>query len=349
MNVLFITKDSKVNMVTWQKFHFAEEVKAAGHEPYFVSINDNIESITRLLERCKIDILVSGISDDIYLMKIIAVMDSCKNAFKILACYDNLQSTRNYLRLISYFDRVWLTSKENYNYFSSIHSDVMFQPYASRALDFHSVKDKHNSICFLGTPYGYRLRLLNEIARAEVPVSVYSSALSKSESSIVGEKVNFKALRSLEVSSISFKMLVAKLYAALFGENKIDSKIELFDSPDFGRMKSVYSSHRYALNSLELRNTGYLPTPVLKIHLRTFEIPMCSGLQIARRCDEITDYFTDGKEILLYDTIDELINIIKDYSKPHLIGNLEEIRFNGHQRAMRDHRWSHRFTKLFEI
>jgi spore maturation protein CgeB len=70
----------------------------------------------------------------------------------------------------------------------------------------------------------------------------------------------------------------------------------------------VISRSRIALGLLR-EEAGDLHTQ------RTFEIPACGTLQIAPRNDEIESFFEDGKEIVLFSSLEELASKVKYFMK----------------------------------
>jgi spore maturation protein CgeB len=81
------------------------------------------------------------------------------------------------------------------------------------------------------------------------------------------------------------------------------------------------------------------------IKLRDFEVPMCGGFLITGYQDELTEYYDIGKEIVCYDTKEELLDKTKYYlAHP---SERERIRQAGFLRALSEHTWQKRFESLF--
>lgn len=80
---------------------------------------------------------------------------------------------------------------------------------------------------------------------------------------------------------------------------------------------------------------------------RDFEIPMSGGLYLTQDNDEIHNWYRVGKEIMTYTTIESLIDTINA-----LLANTskaEEVRQNGHKRALASHTWEARFDHIFSL
>ncbi|MDE6391161.1 MAG: glycosyltransferase, partial [Duncaniella sp.] len=112
-------------------------------------------------------------------------------------------------------------------------------------------------------------------------------------------------------------------------------------------MCRLYSSHALSLNITDLRDTYILDRPIQKLHLRTFEIPMCGGLQLTTRNPEIERYFEDGKEIVLYDTREEMIDKALWYLSPAREAEVARMKAAARLRAERDHTWMARLDPIF--
>jgi spore maturation protein CgeB len=80
---------------------------------------------------------------------------------------------------------------------------------------------------------------------------------------------------------------------------------------------------------------------------RDFEIPMSGGLYLTEDHQELADVFQPSEEILTYCDINDLVSKIKYY-----LEHPEEaavIRKQGYERALREHTWEMRFTKIFHL
>jgi spore maturation protein CgeB len=83
------------------------------------------------------------------------------------------------------------------------------------------------------------------------------------------------------------------------------------------------------------------------MHLRTFEIPMCGGLEIASYTDELACYFEEDKEIILYKSENEFVSKSKFYLDPKNEALCLQMKKNARKRADSEHTWMNRFSVLF--
>ena len=82
------------------------------------------------------------------------------------------------------------------------------------------------------------------------------------------------------------------------------------------------------------------------IRLRDFEAPMSGAFYMTGYQDELKEYYQIGKEIVCYETKEDLLDKVKYYLKNQ--DEAEIIRKAGHRRALRDHTWENRFKYLFK-
>ncbi len=111
-------------------------------------------------------------------------------------------------------------------------------------------------------------------------------------------------------------------------------------------MVRLYSKSKISLNFSEVKDevTGEIKR---HIRLRDFEGPMSGTLYMTGYQEELAEYYEIGKEIVCYDTKEELLDKINYYLKhPH---EQDKIRKAGFRRARRNHTWELRFEKLFKM
>lgn len=119
----------------------------------------------------------------------------------------------------------------------------------------------------------------------------------------------------------------------------------------YGRMLSdiemlkIFSMSKISLNFSEVKDqvTGEIKR---HIRLRDFEGPMSGAFYITGYQEELAEYYEIGKEIICYDTREDLLDKVKYYlSNPT---ERDRISKAGFERARRDHTWQRRFEVLFK-
>lgn len=364
MNILYYWSERAGYMDQWQRIHIFDELKRNGHTiQVFNPLNYKsiAEANERLLSKIKmiqtpINLFMSCTESDLL------YKDTIENIKAIglptlLICFDNLQAPFIHKKTASSFDLVWLTSKENMGMFKKWGcQNLLFLPYAANPYNFFPNYSKEiYSIGFIGNPYGSRINKLNYLLKNDLPCTIYSDSLLSEKNEIAAnETINYLNYSSQIINLLQFKigriiLLAATKNKLLIRQNLLKENVLLDIKPSvsFHEMNSIYSNHALSLNITELRNTFVLDNPIHKLHLRTFEIPMCGGLQFSLYNDELSNYFEDGKEIVFYNSDEELIS----KSKFYLNRNSELLRIKmkkkARYRAVSEHTWTNRFKIIF--
>jgi spore maturation protein CgeB len=79
---------------------------------------------------------------------------------------------------------------------------------------------------------------------------------------------------------------------------------------------------------------------------RNFEIPACGGFQLTGTAARLEEFFTPDREIVLFTTVDELIEKTRYYLDHER--ERQAIADAGYARVMRDHTYETRFRTLFQ-
>ncbi|MCU1302817.1 MAG: hypothetical protein JWQ87_3101 [Candidatus Sulfotelmatobacter sp.] len=114
----------------------------------------------------------------------------------------------------------------------------------------------------------------------------------------------------------------------------------------FTRICEVFSSHEVILNFSNVWSDGRPGSKLIPhVRLRDFEAPMCKTCFLTGDSDEIAEFYTIGKEIDTYSSIEEFVDKVRFYLSH--AQTAEKLRLMGYQRAQRDHTWVRRFEQLF--
>jgi spore maturation protein CgeB len=106
----------------------------------------------------------------------------------------------------------------------------------------------------------------------------------------------------------------------------------------------MYSRSRISMGFSEVQ----MPDGSLRRHirLRDFEAPMSGALYFTGYQAELAEYYEIDKDIVCYDSQDELLDKVRYYLSHDAAG--EQVRMAGLRRARRDHTWENRFRQLFK-
>jgi spore maturation protein CgeB len=113
----------------------------------------------------------------------------------------------------------------------------------------------------------------------------------------------------------------------------------------YSSSKMVINLHRLAVD--ETINCNSQAVPALSINPRTFEINACGTLQLCDARNEMASFYTPGKEIVTYESVDELAEKIR-YFMTHE-DERREIALRGYRRTLREHTYRRRLNQLLEI
>lgn len=361
MKILYYFSEDTSYMSQWQRIHIFDELS---HYDYDIEVynpsdyksieeaNDNL--ITHIkTSKNKYDLFMTCVGSELLYKE--SVLEVKKIGIPtLLVCFDNLHAPFMHKKIASVFDIVWLTSGETKWMFERWGcTNIIVQPYAANPFNFKPKWDETiYSVSFIGSPYGSRVNKLNNLTESGIKCAIYTDNYSSSadNSFKVSEYNNlFEDTINCLKFSIGRKVLMGALMNKVIQKQNILSHNEnlvIKPTVSFEEMNSLYSNHALSLNISELRNTYVLKNPVHKLHLRTFEIPMSGGLQIAHYTDELASYFEDGKEIVLYKSKDELISKANFYLNEKNDKVCLKMKQDAYKRAQSDHSWYNRFKKI---
>lgn len=365
IKILYYFADYGDFMSEWQYTHFIDELKK--HEVSFDILNpleyENYdqanEAIVKQLKSVKYDLFMTSCkSERVYIQTLKEIKKL--SVPSLLFCTDNLHDPFVYKKIVPYFDLIWLTSWETEKMIKSWGGNTIFLPYAANPYFFNITRESDESkvVGFIGTPYGTRACKLNELISNGVRCAVYYGGEQQNrkkmfplQESAYGRCQQINAIRQFLSFPIGRKMLLGRLKAQFHHPVLLEGHplLEHHLSLSFEDMIDQYSAFALSLNILELRNTYLLKKPVYKIHLRSFEIPMCGGLQFTSYNEELTGYFEEDKEIVFYRNKEDFIEKAKFYLKDSQQQKRLLMKQAARLRAEREHTWWNRFETLFHV
>jgi hypothetical protein len=368
MKILYYFREEESYMYQWQRMHIFNELEKYGHSIstfnpiLYQSVEEaNSSFLKELSKNHDYDLFMTCVGDVwIYEDTIFSIKKY--GIPTLLICFDNLHVPFVHKRNARYFDLLWLTSSETKYLFEKWGcKNIIIQSYAANPFIFRPkiIETMDNGVAFIGTAYGSRINKLNELLSNKVICNLYSSLT-------VGENEN-RRLDIIErwlsipnklnniVPMLGFPIGRKVIYSAFL--NKIikdkgsliqNDYLNIYPSVSFEEMISIYSSTSLSLNVTELRNTYVLSEPIHKIHLRTFEIPMCGGLQFASYTEELSSYFEEDKEIILYRDKEEFISKAFFYTDKKRNSLVDKMKYAARYRAESQHTWYCRFLNVFK-
>ena len=91
---------------------------------------------------------------------------------------------------------------------------------------------------------------------------------------------------------------------------------------------------------------GFIPRRSRQIKARIFEVPGAGGFLLTERADYLDRYYSPGKDISVFEGIDELVDKIRYFlANPR---ERDDIARTGHVRTLQEHTYASRFQLLFK-
>ncbi len=108
----------------------------------------------------------------------------------------------------------------------------------------------------------------------------------------------------------------------------------------FHQMVRLFSRSKVNLN---LSNSSTLIGQQIKG--RNFEVPGSRGFLLTGNAEDLRNYFTDGEEIVIFESDEELLEKACYFLKNDK--ERERIAMNGYRRTLEEHTWHHRYSTIF--
>jgi len=185
------------------------------------------------------------------------------------------------------------------------------------------------NVTFVGQPHGNRREVIEKIRKDGIEVKCWGKGwpagrISQEEMIKIFSQSKINLNLTEGYGKIRFRAL-----GSIFLKRELD-----------GSLKPM--SPRYWFPNFQ----SLLAKKREQIKGRNFEIPGCGGFLLTGDADNLTDYYQDGKEIIIYKNISDMVDKIKYY----LIHQEEReaIARAGYERTLRDHTYEKRFNEIFK-
>jgi spore maturation protein CgeB len=191
---------------------------------------------------------------------------------------------------------------------------------------------KDIDVSFVGTWSEPRQKIMDELALHGVKVSVYGKGWP------AGKVTQEQLVDIFSRSKISLGLNAPSFY---FGWRPIARLF--FKRADFVFEKPAirFDGQHFFTNFRE-----WFAKRERQIKARTFEICACRTLQMTQTADNLRDYYEIGKEIVVYDSVPDLVQLIRHYlAHPEETAAIAEA---GYKRTIRDHSCKNRIKEIFK-
>lgn len=360
MKILYFFEKKDTLMDDWQRFHIFDELMYHGISVKVINpLNYGDYSLANKailneLEFGDFDLFMTPHNESLLFEATLKLIKNYQIPM-LLICFDNLVTPYKHKNICSYYDLVWLTSIETESLFHKWGAKTIFLPYAANPLLFKpAVSKENNKVCFIGSPYGSRVNILNKVIESGIELDLYSKVIESNDENTYSKQrlslyispfldlIRFSFGRKIILGAIKNKLLKPKVI------NRKFSNLSLYPPLPVNEIAKAYSQYSIALATTEVRNTGVLERPLHIVNLRSFEIPMSGGIQICKYSKELANYFEDGKEIILYKDDKELIEKLEYYLLPENKSLRDDMKVAARLRAEKEHSWIARFKLIFE-
>lgn len=363
MKILYFFPEYGTPMFQWQRLHFIDELSRHGID--FETFNPLIysspaeanELFVKRIKQGGFELLMSSVCYEGIIYSEVPMAAKNQGIPSLLIRWDNLTVPIYDKKQSKLFDLVWLTSRETSNMYKKWGANYIIQPYAASPYAFNYNEEPLNrNICFLGTPYGSRSLMINALTQASIDVDAYyggNKTISNNEIRIkydIPHPSHYKMFMYCLSYREGRKMMMGAIKNKIVGSQTIieNAALHHFPAVPVSEVSSIYSSHSVCLASTSTNHTDSLKKPLKIVNLRSFEIPMSGGLALCKYNSELAEYFEEGKEILFYQTNDELIEKARNYSKVIDDVELRRMKMAARKRAEAEHTWWCRFSKAFD-
>lgn len=365
MDIIYFYRKEESSMYLWQMHHIVDELAHHNINIHifnifdFKTLEEANENIVKQVAARKYDLFMTDQNKNTLFLETVIKLRELSIP-RLLIHFDNLMEPKRHIGYAQYFDAVMLLNQDNdFDYKEKYKTKCIMTSYAANPFYFRDLRNKnfhHDGICFVGTPYGTRCIPINKILNANLKFDLFANPNNVSASLSIGKGMTFSnkihtAFEQLETKP-GRKVVLGALKCKIKPIERLDSSNEflnLYDAVDLPKMNKIYSNYSLSLSMPEARNTGVLKKPINIVHLRNFEIPMCTGLQITKYFSELANYFEEGKEILFYESDEELIDKVRYYTDPKHQKEVDLIKSNARYRSENEHSWYKRFMTVFEI
>ena len=353
MNIIYYSMANDTPMYTWQQYNFIDELSRHGisvtvfNPLLYENFDDANNELIKQLKKHSYDLFMTSHNEKILYMDTIEKLHSIGIPM-LLICFDNLLIPFEHQKVAKEFDVVWLTSKENKNMFDKWGAKTIFLPYAANPYFYRTSNvEEINRVVFLGTPYGSRANTINFLLDNDIPVSLFGKTTEASNFHSY-TKGFIKTVYDDIRFPIGRKLLEAAAKQKLMNDTRIITESTNLIVEGFAEeIDAIYSKYALSLSSTSARNTGILRHPVPVVNLRSFEIPMSGGIQFCQFNEELSGYFENKKEIIYYESNEEMVEKAKFYLSEDNKNIRIKIRENARKRAENEHTWYCRFKRVF--
>ncbi len=369
--LVVIEKDS------WVDSHIANSLELMGHAVFrfyfgeyvsefygFSRHSERVQKNAALLDRAKklrdtegLDLIFCYVYDDFLLPRYAKAL-SALNVPMVNYNVDMPYQWYRQIRTACYFDLMLCAQPDNMTILAQYSKKVLYFPMAAQPALPTEAKvmqsKKMHDVSFVGTALPYRRTMLSALSNESMSLSIYGKYWDSAEPQ---NRITSKERTLRDIWHYGYPRLKAEglgnLLTALSDRFAVrDAKIPstmIYPGAIRGRFDGNDLSSLFRDSKINIglsRFSGDNPNHIGKcqMKLRDFEVPMSGGFYLCEKSPGYDQAFVDGKEVVMWQTLPELLEKINYY----LVHDEERelIAMAGQKRALQDHTWAIRFSKL---
>lgn len=253
--------------------------------------------------------------------------------------------TKYWAPLFHYSITTWEGALKKYkeiNYDNVIYSQWAANPKYYKPYDV----PKDYEVTFIGAKYGPRPFIVKQLKKSGIKIECFGKGWAKHEK-----------LAKVKTALYFFRKEFYDVFKSRFWEFGLDFRRWLryyngFIQSGGGIIwdKVLSAEEMIKMYSRSLINLNFgsssFDNKIKQIKARNFEIPMAGGFLITDYIPELKKYYKFNEEIVVFNSVKELIEKIKYYLDNR--DELERIRQRGYKRSLRDHTYKKRFLDIFK-
>ncbi len=146
---------------------------------------------------------------------------------------------------------------------------------------------------------------------------------------------------------ILLEMLARRYDTHLYTYDIGDAERQILKNVKIHGPLDYHSNMAVMFKSSKINLNGSMRAAKSAIPMRTLDIIGCGGFLLSAAQPELEEYFVNGKEVVLYRSEEEAVDLAGYYLKHD--EERQSIAEAGYERAKKDFRYEDRFKKMFEV
>lgn len=237
-----------------------------------------------------------------------------------------LDQENHFRRCLAFFDETWCAEEGALEGLRAQHgARIRFVPMASDPHIFRPLgSPKEPAVLFLGSAYGERVQMLARCGEI-LPTTVAGPGHGP-----------VSVLRTIARRALRERHFIGPREGAQLLLRSVRGRAQPVGDEEYVRLAAAHGVS-VGFSDVKQETTG---KTVHKVRLREYDAAMTGLCHLARRLPELERHFEPGKEMLLYDSTDELFELLREIARGQI--DFRAVGAAARKRAVRDHTWTTR-------